>query len=149
MPAQKLLRAGPAREQTVSRELHADKRNEKFREMCALAASRALTTKESGELKSHLEKCEACREVLSQYRALGTRGLAALAARYSELRDSQSWDNLASWEKLLARLRDDQMRLSAIRPAESASASIRGWLGRIRARWLKRIRFRSSAANSK
>jgi anti-sigma factor RsiW len=112
--------------------------------MCALAASRALTANESAELKSHLEKCDACREILSQYRALGTRGLAALAAGYSEHHDSQSWDDLASWEKLLARLLDDQTRLSAIKPAESASASSPGWLRRIRATWFKRIKFGNS-----
>jgi hypothetical protein len=133
----------------MSSELHADKQHEKFKEMCALAASRGLTANESAELKSHLEKCETCREILSQYRVLGTRGLAALAARYSEHHDSQSWDNLASWEKLLARLRDDQIRLSAIKPAESASVSIRGWLGRIRTNLLKRIRLGNSSANSK
>jgi anti-sigma factor RsiW len=101
--------------------------------MCALVASRGLTADESAELKSHLEKCEACREILSQYRALGTRGFAALAARHSEHHDSQSWDKSASWEKLLARLGADQTHPSAIKPAESASVSIRGWLGQIRA----------------
>jgi anti-sigma factor RsiW len=128
----------------MSSELHADKEHEKFKKMCALAASRALTANESAELKSHLEKCDACREILSQYRALGTRGLAALAAGYSEHHDSQSWDDLASWEKLLARLRDDQTRLSAIKPAESASVSSPGWLRRIRATWFKRIKFGNS-----
>src|SRR5882757_9725748 len=133
----------------MSSDLHADKRHEKFKQLCALAASRGLTADESAELKSHLEKCEGCHEILSQYRALGTRGFAALAARHSEHHDSQSWDKSASWEKLLARLRDDQNRPSAIKPEESSSASVRGWLGRLRARWLKYIRLVNSSANSK
>jgi anti-sigma factor RsiW len=132
----------------MSSELHADKRHEKFKELCALAASRGLTADESAELKSHLEKCEGCREILAQYRALGTRGFAALAARHSEHHDSQSWDKSDSWEKLLARLRDDRTP-SAIKPAQRASVSIRGWLGRIRARWFKRMRLGNSSANSK
>jgi hypothetical protein len=128
----------------MSSELHADKEHEKFKKMCALAASRGLTANELAELKSHLEKCDAYREILSQYRALGTRGLPALAAGYSELHDSQSWDDSASWEKLLARLRDDQTCPSATNPAENARISGPGWLRRIRGRWLKRIRFGNS-----
>jgi hypothetical protein len=115
--------------------------------MCALAASGGLTAEELVELKSHLEKCEVCRETLSQYRALGTQGLATLAIGYSEHHESSSWDHAASWKKLLARLRADQA--PEVKPAESSSDSRQGWLRRIRADWFKRGRSKKPSATSK
>jgi hypothetical protein len=101
--------------------------------MCALATSGGLTPEALTELKQHLEKCDACRETLSQYRALGAQGLPALAGSYEELESSQSWDDSASWKKLLTRLcadrgpggRTEQVVASVARP---------GWLRRIRKR---------------
>jgi hypothetical protein len=104
--------------------------------MCALAVTGALTADELAELKLHLEKCDVCRETLSQYRALGTEGLTALAGNYAEPHESQSWDDAASWKKLLARLRADQK--PAMKNPDHMGVARPGWLWRIRARWFRR-----------
>jgi hypothetical protein len=101
--------------------------------MCALAATGGLTPEALTELKLHLEKCGACREMLSQYRALGTQGLPALAGSYGEMDESQSWDESASWKKLLARLCAEQE--PAGKTAQGATGSRFDWLRRIRKRW--------------
>jgi hypothetical protein len=131
----------------MSSDFHADKEQGKFREMCALAVSGGLTAEELAELKSHLEKCEVCREVLSQYRTLGAQGLASLAESYSEHHESSSWDHSASWKKLLARLRADQA--PEVKPVESSGDSRQGWLRRIRTDWFKRGRSKKPSATSK
>jgi hypothetical protein len=89
------------------------------------------------ELKLHLEKCGACRETLSQYRALGTQGLPALAGSYAETDESQKWDDSASWKKLLARLYADQE--PAGKTEQVVTGARPGWLRRIRKRWFSRI----------
>jgi hypothetical protein len=104
--------------------------------MCALAVTGALTADELAELKLHLEKCDVCRETLSQYRALGTEGLTAFAGNYPEPHESQSWDDSASWKKLLARLHADQK--PAMKTSENVGVARPGWLRRIRARWFAR-----------
>jgi hypothetical protein len=101
--------------------------------MCALAATGGLTPGALTELKLHLEKCGACREKLSQYRALGTQGLPALAGSYGEMDESQSWDESASWKKLLARLCADQEPSG--KTAQGSSGSRFDWLRRICKRW--------------
>lgn len=113
-----------------------DTGHRRFREMCALAVTGALTADELTELRSHLEKCGGCQETLSQYRALGTEGLTALAGNYAEPHESQSWDDSASWKELLARLRADQKPTT--KTAENRGLPWPGWLRRIRARWFKR-----------
>src|ERR1700730_13643250 len=120
----------------MSSDLHANADHEKFRELCALAASGGLTADEAAELRAHLEKCPCCRDALRQYRALGTQGVPALAAQYSQPYESPAWDSAASWKKLLARLRAD--RAPPGQPAEDKGASRPGLLRRIRLNWLKR-----------
>jgi hypothetical protein len=104
--------------------------------MCALAVTGALTAAELTELRLHLEKCDGCQETLSQYRELGTEGLTALAGSYTEHHESQSWDDSASWKKLLARLRAEPK--PAMQTSENMGFARPGWLRRIRARWFKR-----------
>jgi hypothetical protein len=108
----------------------------RFREMCALAVTGALIPDELTELKLHLEKCDVCRETMSQYRALGTTGLTALAGNYAEPHESQSWDDSASWKKLLTRMRADQNPTT--KASENMGVARPGWLRRIRARWFRR-----------
>ena len=120
----------------MSGNLFAGQDHRKFRQMCALAASGGLTADEITELTSHLAKCDACREMLSQYRAVGTQGLPTLAGSYKEHHESPSWDGATSWKKLLIRLRADQTPES--KPLESAYPVRPGWLRRIRTRWFKR-----------
>ena len=120
----------------MSSRLRDDTGHGRFREMCALAGMGALAADELTELKLHLEKCDVCREMQSQYRALGTEGLTALAGNYAEPHESQSWDDSASWKKLLARMRADQK--PAIQASENMGFARPGWLRRLRARWFTR-----------
>src|SRR5271156_3513761 len=120
----------------MSSGLRDDTGHGRFREMCALAGTGALTADELTEFRVHLEKCEVCREALSQYRALGTEGLTALAGSFAEPHESQSWDDSTSWKKLLARMRADQK--PTMKTSESIGVARPGWFRRIRARWFTR-----------
>src|ERR1700733_1059760 len=122
----------------MASEFHSRTGHEKFTEMCALAASAGLTASELAELKLHLQNCKACQERLSQYRALGTQGLAALAECDSRHQESYQWDDAASWKKLVARLHSDQD--SGANRTEGAGAPRSSWFRRIRMRWFGRTR---------
>src|SRR5277367_406467 len=130
----------------MSSDLGDDTGHGRFREMCALAASGGLTADELTALKKHLEECEVCREMLSQYRVLGTQGLPMLAGSSPELQESHSWDDSASWKKLLARLRADEK--PAVKITESAGTSRPGWLRRMRARWFTRTKRNKPSSGS-
>jgi hypothetical protein len=82
--------------------------DEKFRELCALAGSGSLTAGEQSQLKAHLTNCEECREVFAQYRLLATHGISTLAAEYADWQGQATWDDAATRETLLARVRADQ-----------------------------------------
>ena len=132
----------------MSSDLHAERGHEKFREMCALAASGGLTADELAELKAHLEKCDVCRETLSQYRALrARRGLPALAGSYSEHHESPIVGRVRlpgrSCSPACARIKSP-----AGKPAEDATGSRPGWLRRIRTRWFKRARSEEAVSGS-
>jgi len=85
------------------REIH-----ERFRELNALANSGALTPLERSELNSHLAHCEECREIALQYLILAAEGIPTIAAAYADRPARGSWDEEASLNKLLARVRSDQ-----------------------------------------
>ena len=127
-------------------DLRADAEHRKFRKMCALVDSGGLTADEIAELKSHLEGCEECREILSQYRALGSRGIRALAGRYPDLHESILWDNASSWKKLLLRLDTEN---TVVSPSQSKAVRVAAWLQRIRASWLGRRPAKKSSAKPK
>lgn len=82
--------------------------HEKFKELSALAGSGTLTPREWSELKPHLDNCEECREISLQYRILATQGIPTIAAAYTERPEQGSWDERATWKKLLARVRTEQ-----------------------------------------
>jgi len=82
--------------------------HDKFKELCALAASGSLEPSELPELQAHLKHCEACREVLRQYQILTTQGIASLADAYMERQAQVGWDGALACERLLARVRADQ-----------------------------------------
>jgi hypothetical protein len=50
--------------------------------LCALAASGSLNRTEESELNAHVAGCEECRELLREFRALATTGMAILAAEH-------------------------------------------------------------------
>jgi hypothetical protein len=74
--------------------------HEKFKELCALAASGSLSPLELSELHVHLEYCESCREALAEYRILITEGIPTLAEGYLARPERIVWDDSAVREKL-------------------------------------------------
>ncbi len=69
--------------------------HEKYKELCALAASGSLAPLELSELRVHLEHCDACREVFSQYQILSTEGIPTLAEGYLARPERVIWDDSA------------------------------------------------------
>jgi len=82
--------------------------HEKIKELNALASSGILTPMEWSELNSHLDHCEECREAAVQYRILATQGIPAIAGGYIERPALSIWDEQASLQKLLGRVRPEQ-----------------------------------------
>jgi hypothetical protein len=66
------------------------------------------------ELRSHLELCEECRELLLQYRSVATDGLAALAEQYSANGPADpAFDEASARERLMAAVRSEQKIVQA------------------------------------
>ncbi|HXJ14938.1 MAG TPA: hypothetical protein VNH19_21915 [Candidatus Limnocylindrales bacterium] len=82
--------------------------HEKFKELCALAASGSITPLELSELRVHLEHCESCQEAFAQYRILATEGIPTLAEGYLERAEGVVWDDSAARERLRASIRGQQ-----------------------------------------
>ena len=55
--------------------------HEKFKKLCALAASGSLAPLELAELEAHLETCEECGDVFAQHQVMATQGVAFLIDR--------------------------------------------------------------------
>ena len=87
-------------------------RHEKFMWLCAWSESQALEPDELSELNSHLEDCRDCRELLLEYRSIGTDGLAILAAEYSgdsgEEAPEASFNVAFARERLMSAVRAEQ-----------------------------------------
>ena len=90
--------------------------HEKFKRLCALAASGNLTPFEAPELEMHLQECQECREVLLQYRVLATEGIAVLADGYTDKDSPAEWDKGPTLRSLLAQARMEQGSRSARSP---------------------------------
>ena len=82
--------------------------HEKFKELCALAASGSLAPLELSELRIHLEDCESCQEALTQYRMLNTEGIPTLAEGYLARSERVTWDDSAVRERLWMSIRGQQ-----------------------------------------
>ena len=82
--------------------------HEKFKELCALAASGSLAPLEMSELRVHLEHCESCQEAFAQYRILTTEGIPTLAEGYLARPERTRWDDSAVREKLRTNLRAEK-----------------------------------------
>jgi hypothetical protein len=111
--------------------------HEKFKRLCALAASSSLAPLELSELEAHLQRCDDCHDVLLQYHTLSTFGMSSLADGYLEPYGPPAWNEapvrrlvlqrvqgappLAGTEKLsrFALLRN--WRWHAVRPAVAAA----------------------------
>ena len=82
--------------------------HERYRKLCALADSGSLTPLERSELQLHLRCCKECVGVLREYRALTAGGISTLAAIYLERPGIEAWDDRATLERLLERVRTEQ-----------------------------------------
>jgi anti-sigma-K factor RskA len=78
--------------------------HEKFEEFGALANANALTRSEWTELQDHLQTCEPCRKIYHEYRILVREGLPG-AVRDIHSSDQRDWNDTATRQKLLTRLR--------------------------------------------
>jgi len=74
--------------------------HEKFKELCALAASGSLSPLELSELRIHLGHCDSCQDALVEYRILNTEGIPTLAEGYLARPERIVWDDSAVREKL-------------------------------------------------
>jgi len=94
--------------------------HDRFHELSALANAGVLSSAEWAELKGHLQFCEPCREVHEQYRLLAREGIPGLAALHNSEQEEINWDDAATRQKLLARIRKEDRRsqeLSRFLPA--------------------------------
>src|SRR5579875_2910217 len=91
--------------------------HEKFKELCALAYSGELTPGEWAELNSHLQICEQCRELYTEYLILTREGIPLLAAHCERHPEYGNWDDTATKRKLFARLRAAEQNLLSELPA--------------------------------
>jgi hypothetical protein len=78
--------------------------HERFKELCALAASGSLAPLEYSELQAHLEECESCREALGQFRILNTEGIPTLAEAYLGRQERTVWDDSTVRERLWTKI---------------------------------------------
>jgi hypothetical protein len=91
--------------------------HEKFKELCALAASGTLSPLELSELQLHLEDCESCQEAFTQYQILNTEGIPTLAEAYLARPERVVWDDSAARERLWTSIRAEQQLLPEQNPA--------------------------------
>ena len=109
------------------------KDHEKFRELSALANTGDLTPDEWTELKEHLRKCQACREVHTQFLMIASEGMPSLAARYSTETKLAREANGRTLDKIRARIRaHGKQRHSAV-PANREAAVVPALLSGISA----------------
>jgi len=79
--------------------------HEKYKELCALAASGNLAPLELSDLRVHLQDCESCQEAFAQFQILTTEGLPALAGSYLAKPGLSTWDDSAARDRLFASVR--------------------------------------------
>jgi hypothetical protein len=101
--------------------------HEKFKRLCALAASSSLAPLELAELQAHLQACEDCREVFLQYRALSTYGMSSLADGYVERRNLANWDEASALQRVMQRVQAE--RQVAVTEKVSVPARANRWRG--------------------
>jgi hypothetical protein len=96
--------------------------HEKYKELCALAASGNLAPLELSDLRVHLHDCESCQEAFSQFQILTTEGLPALAGSYLAKPERAAWDDSAARDRLLASVRmENQIAVGQKNPLPAAN----------------------------
>jgi hypothetical protein len=84
--------------------------HQKFKELAALAQRGTLSENERLELNRHLEVCGSCRQAYEEYRLISTEGMNFLAAAYDLGQECRAWDNRPVRDKLLARIRTEEVK---------------------------------------
>jgi hypothetical protein len=82
--------------------------HERYKELGALAHAGGLDAAELADLRSHLQICGHCREVLDQYQLLAQVGMPKLAAIHSNVPEDAGWDAATTRRKLFARIREEE-----------------------------------------
>src|SRR6202011_2060667 len=77
-----------------------------FKELCALAQGRLLSSAERQELERHLQLCYSCREIYAEYSLLSTEGMPLLAAHYGQAQECERWDDRNARHRLFSRIRE-------------------------------------------
>ena len=107
--------------------------HEKYKELCALAASGNLAPLELAELRVHLEHCESCQEALAEYRILNTEGISTLAEGYLRRPERVVWDDSAVREKLWTSILAQQQTLPEQKNSVPAAVGPdTAWKGKVR-----------------
>jgi hypothetical protein len=100
---------------------------EYYAELCALANSGALSRREVTALNQHVAICLACRELLQDFRAISSEGMANLAASQpaQPAMDEKSWSVERAKTQLFARIatQDAAMRPKLVQKASSPTFS--------------------------
>jgi hypothetical protein len=80
--------------------------HQEFRELSALAQGGMLSACEREELESHLQDCDLCRGIYSEYSLISSQGMPLLGAHYGLPEQRESWDDRSARHKLLSRIRN-------------------------------------------
>lgn len=107
--------------------------HEKFKELCALAASGTLSPLELSELELHLEDCESCQEAFAQFRILNTEGIPTLAEAYLARPERVVWDESAARDRLWTSIRAEQRPSPEQKPAPTTLRQDSSLNSRVRA----------------
>jgi anti-sigma-K factor RskA len=79
-----------------------------FKELCAWAQFNSVSVREKLILDRHLAKCDLCRQIYDEYRAIGQEGMAYLSAEEELTEDARRWDDRAVRGNLFALIRKPQ-----------------------------------------
>ena len=109
--------------------------HQKFKELCALAQGDELSPGEKLELISHLQLCDACRQVYDEYARLSAEGMSFLAAAHARPQEHGAWDQHAARSRLFSRLRDTERSVSPALTLVPSRAENKFPFGSAAARW--------------
>jgi hypothetical protein len=76
-----------------------------FIEWSALAQGGMLGACEREKLESHLQECDSCREIYSEYSLISSQGMPLLGAHYCQAQEGESWDDRFARRHLFTRVR--------------------------------------------
>jgi hypothetical protein len=84
--------------------------HQKFKQLCALAQRKELSTPERLELNCHLQVCDSCRQVYQEYSLIAEQGMPFLAAALSPAQEFDSRDQRVARNRLFSSIRETDAR---------------------------------------